>query len=241
MTAPTTLITAAGPEQDARPRPLPWRRMLWVTWRQHRSALTGVGALLGALAVCFFIAGLQLHHAYAAAVSCHPASSFACVDLVSSFNGMYGFLANGFLPQVVPVLIGAFVEAPVLARELETGTYRFAWTQGFGRWRWTLSKLVGLAVVVAAAAGAISILLSWYYQPYFNSGNQFLSLSEWTPLGPPCSTDAGSASPLGPWPPSPSGAWRASSSAGSSPRLPPPWPRTPGSLSRPAASCGSIT
>jgi hypothetical protein len=185
VTALTTLVTAARPEQDASLRPLPWRRMLWVTWRQHRSALTGVGALLGALAVCFFIAGLQLHHAYAAAVSCHPASSFACGDLVSRFNGMYGFLANGFLPQVVPVLIGTFVGAPVLARELETGTYRFAWTQGFGRWRWTLSKLAGLALVVAAAAGAISILLSWYYQPYFNSGNQFLALSEWTPLGPP--------------------------------------------------------
>ena len=177
---------AARPEEDASLRPLPWRRMAWVTWRQHRSALTGVGALLGALAVCFFIAGLQLHHAYAAAVS--PATRPAHLPAViwsAGFNGMYGFLANGFLPQVVPVLIGAFVGAPVLARELETGTYRFAWTQGFGRWRWTLSKLVGLAVVVAAAAGAISVLLSWYYQPYFNSGNQSLDLSEWTPLGPP--------------------------------------------------------
>ncbi len=30
--------------------------------------------------------------------------------------------------QVIPVLIGAFAGAPVLARELETGTYRYAWT-----------------------------------------------------------------------------------------------------------------
>jgi len=58
VTAVTTLVAAARPEQDASLRPIPWRRMLWVTWRQHRSALTGVGALLGALAVCFFIAGL---------------------------------------------------------------------------------------------------------------------------------------------------------------------------------------
>ena len=28
---------------------------------------------------------------------------------------MYGFLANGFILQVVPALIGAFVGAPVLA------------------------------------------------------------------------------------------------------------------------------
>ena len=75
----------------------------------------------------------------------------------------------------MPALIGAFVGAPVLARELETGTFRFAWTQGFGRWRWTLAKLVALGVVVAAAAGALSVLLSWYYQPYFATGNQTLS------------------------------------------------------------------
>ena len=74
------------------------------------------------------------------------------------------------LLQAVPALIGAFVGAPVLARELETGTFRYAWTQGFGRWRWTLAKLVPLAVAVTAAAGAFSVLFSWYYQPFFAAG-----------------------------------------------------------------------
>jgi hypothetical protein len=180
----TALRMPARPEQDASPRPVPWRRMAWVTWRQHRIALSGVAALLGAVAVGLWLTGLQLHHAWAAAAACHPASSFACGDLVQRFNGMNGFLANGSILQVVPVLIGAFVGAPVLAREMETGTFRFAWTQGFGRWRWTLAKLVLLAVVVAAAAGAISVLFSWYYQPYFNTGNQALNLSEVSPFFP---------------------------------------------------------
>ena len=35
--------------------------------------------------------------------------------------------------MVIPVLVGVFVGAPLLARELETGTFRFAWTQGCGR------------------------------------------------------------------------------------------------------------
>src|SRR5260370_6863882 len=60
--------------------------------------------------------------------------------------------------------------APVLARELETGTFRYAWTQGFGRWRWALAKLVLLAIAVAAAAGAFSVLFSWYNQPFFAAG-----------------------------------------------------------------------
>ena len=75
--------------------------------------------------------------------------------------------------QAVPALIGAFVGAPVLAREMETGTFRYAWTQGFGRSRWTLAKLVPLAVVVAAAAGAFSVLMSWYYQPFLAGRLQF--------------------------------------------------------------------
>ena len=54
-------------------------------------------------------------------------------------------LIGGYVLQTVPALIGAFVGAPLLARELETGTFRYAWTQGFGRWRWTLAKLVPLA------------------------------------------------------------------------------------------------
>jgi ABC-2 family transporter protein len=178
----TALTVPAGPEEDASPRPVPWRRMAWVTWRQHRVALTGVAALLGAVAVYVWIVGRHLHHAYAAAIACHPARSLACGDLASSFNGMYAVLANGTALQPVPALIGAFVGAPVLARELETGTFRYAWTQGFGRWRWTLAKLVLLAVVVAAAAGALSMLFSWYYQPYFAAGNQTLSLSEVSPF-----------------------------------------------------------
>jgi hypothetical protein len=180
----TALTVPARPEEDASLRPVPWRRMAWVTWQQHRFALAGVAALLGALAVYLWLAGLQLHHAYAAATACHPASSPACADLISRFNGMDGFLANGVILQAVPALIGAFVAAPVLAREMETGTFRYAWTLAFGRLRWTLGKLVPLAVAVAAAAGAFSVLLSWYYQPYFATGNQTLSLSEVTPFFP---------------------------------------------------------
>ena len=67
-------------------------------------------------------------------------------------------------------------------RELESGTFRFAWTQGFGRWRWTLAKVVGLGVAVTAATGAISVLFSWYYQPYFPAGNQALYVSKELPI-----------------------------------------------------------
>jgi hypothetical protein len=172
----TTLTMPARPGHDARLRPVSWRRMAWVTWRQHRTALAGVAVPLGALAVYLWLAGLALHHAWAAVAACHPASSFACQESISNFNDTYGSRAQAaeFLLQAVPALIGAFVGAPVLARELETGTFRYTWTQGVGRWRWTLAKLVPLAVAVAVAAGAFSVLFSWYVQPFFADGNQTL-------------------------------------------------------------------
>jgi hypothetical protein len=165
----TALTVPARPEQDASLRPVPWRRMVWVTWRQHRIALAGGAALLGALALYVGLTGLQIHRNWTAAIACHPASSGACGTLV-------GYFISDWQPaqiiavalQAVPPLIGAFIGAPVLAREMETGTFRYAWTQGFGRWRWTLAKLVPLAVVVAAATGAFSVLSSWYYQPFLS-------------------------------------------------------------------------
>ena len=178
----TALRAPARPEQDASPRPLPWRRMAWVTWRQHRIALAGVAVLLGGLAVWLWLEGLAAHRAYAVAADCHPASSGACGALVGYF---LNYVSTGQLIatvlQAVPALIGAFVGAPVLAREMETGTFRYAWTLGFGRWRWTVAKLVPLGIVVAAAAGAFSVLFSWYYQPFLS---QTLSFNNQVPLDP---------------------------------------------------------
>jgi hypothetical protein len=147
--------------------------MAWVTWRHHRIALGGVAVFLGALSLWLWRAGLQLHHAYTAAIDCHPASSAACSELVLNFRVIGGILKGGFVLQPVPALIGAFVGPLVLAHELETGTFRYAWTQGFGRWRWALAKLVLLGVAVAALAGAFSVLVSWYYQPYLAPGRLY--------------------------------------------------------------------
>lgn len=176
----TTLTMPARSEHDPRLRPVPWRRLAWVIWRQHRIALAGLAAFLTVVAVYLWLTGRQLHHAYAAAVACHPASSLACGSLVAAFNDSGTFLASGVPLQVVPALIGAFAGAPLLARELETGTFRYAWTQGIGRVRWTIGKLVALAVTVAAAAGALSLLLGWYYQPYFAAA--FAARSQGTSL-----------------------------------------------------------
>ena len=178
----STVTLPAPRETNAAIRPLPWHRMLWVTWRQHRLGLAGVGALLGVLTLYVSLAGRQLHQAFAAAIACHPASSIACAELTRRFNDLNLHLANGFVWQPLPPLIGAFIGAPLLARELETGTFRYAWTQGFGRWRWVLGKLMLLALALVVATAAFSVVLSWYYRPYFAAGKQTAFFSQVSPL-----------------------------------------------------------
>jgi hypothetical protein len=147
--------------------------MAWVTWRQHRFTLAGVAALLAAAGAYLLILGVPMHAAFAAVSGCHPARAQVCQQAAGEFLNTYapGTGVTLGLLQVIPVLIGAFAGAPVLAREFETGTFRFAWTQGFGRARWTIAKLVPLAVAVTLAAGAFSFLVSWYIQPILGAGD----------------------------------------------------------------------
>jgi hypothetical protein len=180
----TALAVPADATADAGLRPVPWRRMAGIIWRQHRYALIGEVVVLGAVALVLWLVGLSLHHDYAAALACRPAGSQACAQAYLTFSGSFAFLANGGILQPLPVLVGAFVGGPLLAREMETGTFRYAWTQGFGRRRWALAKLVALAVAVAVPALLFSLELAWYYQPYFAPGNASLGLTEMTPFYP---------------------------------------------------------
>ena len=167
----SVLTLPAQPGQDTAPRPVPWRRMVWVTWRQHRATLISVPAVLAAVAVFLVIFGLKAHHDYAGLVHCslnQGQQTQACAKAFSKFNSVDWPLANtcSILMQLAPVLIGAFAGAPLLARELETGTFRFAWTQGVGRERQAIAKLTLLGVTLVVLAGAFGVLFNWFFQPF---------------------------------------------------------------------------
>ena len=159
-------------------RPVPWSKLAWVTLRQRRGLLIGGGILLGVFAVYMVIMAVIQHNAYAAVAACHPAAALKCQQLSELVHRSYWgggagpVIASGGAQTVssllfaIPVLLGAFAGAPLLARELESGTFRFAWTQGAGRTRWTLSTLVLPAVVLVAATGAFTGIFYWYFRPF---------------------------------------------------------------------------
>ncbi|MFI5806616.1 ABC transporter permease [Streptomyces sp. NPDC051561] len=57
---------------------------------------------------------------------------------------------------LLPLAIGAFVAGPMIARELESGTYKIAWTQSVSPARWLTATL---AVVLAGTVVALPLLM----------------------------------------------------------------------------------
>jgi hypothetical protein len=60
----------------------------------------------------------------------------------------------------LPALIGIFWGAPLIARELETGTYRLAWNQSVTRTRWLATKVATVGLASMATAGVLSLAVT---------------------------------------------------------------------------------
>jgi ABC-2 family transporter protein len=141
--------------------------------------LTGITAVLGAVALFLFGMGLWVHHNFSALMACRPAASDACQALNQSFNSTDWTIANTLLilMNLAPALIGAFTGAAVIARELETGTFRYAWTQGAGRVRMTIAKLVLLGAAIAVLTWAFSQVFTWFFAPFLQQQDTLTVLS----------------------------------------------------------------
>ena len=167
----TSLNALAPSLPGASTRPVSWRNLGWVSWRQYRFSAAGAAVFLGVVAAYLLIVGLRIRSGYASVASCSMAVSHpskACQVALILFGGYHVWgETTAAVMLAVPVLIGAFAGAPVLGRELEAGTFRFAWTQGAGRTRWALARLAVPAVTVTAAAAAVSQVFGWFYYPFF--------------------------------------------------------------------------
>jgi hypothetical protein len=171
MTVFTAPASRLDRDADSQSRPAPWPGMLWVTWRQHRGLLITVGVVFCAAVAGLLVTGVRIHHDYALLTACRPASSAACQGMSTFFNstdwhqGLYAHVAV----QAAPVLLAMFAGQPVVARELESRTFRFAWTQGIGRMRWTAAKLTLLGTLLTLLAFALSQVLTWFFAPFMTT------------------------------------------------------------------------
>ena len=134
--------------------------MIWLTWRQHRRQALFTLLALAVLAAFVVPTGVAMHRAVAGLGGNRSGPAF------DDFANSYGSLALvAVLLLVVPLLVGLFWGAPVVAREVEQGTHRMIWTQGISRRRWAYTKagLLGGGVTVLALVYGLGV--AWWYQP----------------------------------------------------------------------------
>jgi hypothetical protein len=117
--------------------------MTWFAWRQARAqTLIALAAVL-AVAVAAFAGGRT-----------------------STMLQMW----LSALVVVVPGLLGAFCGAPLVAAELESGSFRLAWTQDVSRGRWLALRLAVTGLASMAVAGLLSWVVTWWAGPLDRAG-----------------------------------------------------------------------
>jgi ABC-type transport system involved in multi-copper enzyme maturation permease subunit len=145
--------------------------MIWVSWRQHRGQAVGCLAVLAALAVYAVIQGTSMRTAFShdALSGCLARSQgYGCPAGVTAFMNEFGSAVNiafWSVALIVPGLIGVLVGAPLIARELEFGTWRLAWSQTVPRSRWLAVKLVLVTGGLIVLGAAMTAVITWYRAP----------------------------------------------------------------------------
>lgn len=166
---------------------VPWRRLVWVAWRRYRPVLVGLALFLVVLSAYLLITGEHLRSAYSSVAACRPpAKSSECQYQWMTFTNKYG--NTGFLGPfllLLPGFVGAFVGAPLFGRELESGVFRYSWTQGVGRMRLAVALIVPAAVVLVVIMVGLGMLETWHSKPLLDSGiRQRLESSFFPTSGP---------------------------------------------------------
>jgi hypothetical protein len=154
--------------------------MIWLSWRQFRAQAITAAAALAAFAIVLAAAEPSLSGVYHSSgfAGCHGA---ACTGLASTFindlssgGGIAGvpgtpYMILYFLSVVViliaPAITGVFWGAPLIARELEAGTFRLTWNQSITRTRWLAVKLALTGVAAMAVTEAFSLIQAWWAAP----------------------------------------------------------------------------
>lgn len=145
--------------------------MIWVSWRQHRGQAIACLGVLAALAVYAVLLGTSMrtafsHNGLAACLARSQGS--ACPSAVGAFMNKFGSEVNiafWAVALIVPGLIGVLVGGSLIARELEFGTWRLAWSQTVPRSRWLAVKLALVTGGLIVVGAAMTAVITWYRAP----------------------------------------------------------------------------
>jgi hypothetical protein len=99
-----------------------------------------------------------------------------CVqDARAFFDDYQNVIFVGLLLLILPMLVGMFWGAPLIAREIEDGTHRLVWTQGISRLRWATTKVGLVSVAVLVITAIYAGMLTWWITPVIQTSGQRFS------------------------------------------------------------------
>lgn len=99
-----------------------------------------------------------------------------CVqDARAFFDDYQNVIFVGLLLLILPMLVGMFWGAPLIAREIEHGTHRLVWTQGISRLRWATTKVGLVSVAVLVITAIYAGMLTWWITPVIQTSGQRFS------------------------------------------------------------------
>jgi hypothetical protein len=133
--------------------------VIWLTWRQFRAQAAVLYGVLAVLAVLLLVTGLRLARLYRSG----PGTFLDRFGGDGTYQVVYLLGLGAVL--AVPAVIGVFWGAPLITRELDSGTHRLVWNQSVTRVRWLASKLAVVGLAAVTAAGALSLMTTWWSAP----------------------------------------------------------------------------
>ncbi|HYL71749.1 MAG TPA: transporter [Candidatus Dormibacteraeota bacterium] len=140
--------------------------MSWLILRQQRAEYIGVALL--ALAIVLFAVGTGVPmRGFEGGLACLSANAAPSCPGQGDFDRAFSWLLNiaGWF-NLIPLLVGVFIGGPLVAREIERGTHRLAWTQTITRTRWIGAKLASIVLLAVAAGAVIAGVMTWWRQPF---------------------------------------------------------------------------
>lgn len=139
--------------------------MTWLTWRQHRLEVALISLAVGALVAVLMVLGLQARALFPDGVEACIATD-SCAEAWLRIDDRFDFVKKSLVfLKLVPFVVGAFLGASMLTRELESGTWQLAWTQSVPRMRWLAVKLIALGTFAVLATAALSAAIAYFRGP----------------------------------------------------------------------------
>jgi hypothetical protein len=143
--------------------------VIWQTWRQHRAEALTHGAIVLAAAAALVLVELTMVHAIdqLGLASCASMTSGSCGQAASTFLRQFAILSPTVFLSLVPGVVGMFVGAPLVAREVDRRTHWLVWSQDVSRGRWLLIKSAGVLLLGSAGVGVFTLTLTWTLGTFF--------------------------------------------------------------------------